>query len=100
MAVLGASGGIGQPLSLLLKMNPMISHLALYDIVHTPGVAADISHICTPATVSGHLGPDKLREAVEGCTVVVIPAGVPRKPGKELLLHLVGCCCVCFDSAA
>lgn len=80
----------------------MISHLALYDIVHTPGVAADISHICTPAAVSGHLGPDKLREAVEGCTVVVIPAGVPRKPGKKSFccVWLLAAVCVCFDFAA
>lgn len=53
VAVLGASGGIGQPLSLLLKQNPGISHLALYDIAHTPGVAADLSHIDTPAKVTG-----------------------------------------------
>ena len=38
MAVLGAAGGIGQPLSLLLKMSPMIDHLALYEIVNTPGM--------------------------------------------------------------
>ena len=47
MAVLGAAGGIGQPLSLLLKQNDLISHLALYDIVNSPGVAADLSHIST-----------------------------------------------------
>jgi len=81
VALLGAAGGIGQPLSLLLKINPLISHLALYDIVHTPGVAADISHCSTAAQVSGHLGPQQLREALEGAAVVVIPAGVPRKPG-------------------
>lgn len=81
VALLGASGGIGQPLSLLLKMNPLIQHLALYDIVHTPGVAADISHCSTGAQVTGHLGPQQLREALEGTSVVVIPAGVPRKPG-------------------
>ena len=37
VAVCGASGGIGQPMSLLLKLNPRISQLALFDIVHTPG---------------------------------------------------------------
>ena len=36
--------GIGQPLSMLLKLNPAITKLNLYDIVHTPGVAADLSH--------------------------------------------------------
>jgi malate dehydrogenase len=51
VAVLGASGGIGQPLSLLLKQSPRISHLSLYDIVNTPGVAADLSHINTNSKV-------------------------------------------------
>lgn len=31
--------------------------------------------------VTGHLGPEQLDQALEGCDVVVIPAGVPRKPG-------------------
>jgi len=47
--VAGASGGIGQPLSLLLKTSPLITELALYDVVNTPGVAADLSHISSPA---------------------------------------------------
>lgn len=55
--------------------------MSLFDIVHTPGVAADISHCSTPAKVTGHVGNDQLRECLEGCEVVVIPAGVPRKPG-------------------
>ena len=51
VAVLGASGGIGQPLALLLKLEPLVTELALFDVVRTPGVAADISHCCTKATV-------------------------------------------------
>lgn len=81
VAVMGAAGGIGQPMSLLLKLNPRISHLALYDIVNTPGVAADLSHCSTPAKVTGYTGTEQLRECLEGAEVVVIPAGVPRKPG-------------------
>lgn len=83
VAVLGAAGGIGQPLALLLKENALISHLSLFDIVHTPGVAADISHICTPARVTGHMGPDQLEPCLTDSRVVVIPAGVPRKPGES-----------------
>lgn len=45
VAVLGAAGGIGQPLSLLLKTSPLVSELSCYDIVGTPGVAADLSHV-------------------------------------------------------
>merc|ERR1711962_1989586 len=64
VAVMGASGGIGQPLSLLIKNSPLVTELSLFDIVHTPGVAAD-----------------QLADSLKGCEVVVIPAGVPRKPG-------------------
>ncbi|KAI9591674.1 lactate/malate dehydrogenase [Syncephalis fuscata] len=82
VAVLGAAGGIGQPLSLLLKQSPLISHLSLYDIVNTPGVAADLSHINTSSKVTGHLPKDNgIKDALTGAEVVVIPAGVPRKPG-------------------
>ncbi|KAJ3113344.1 malate DEHYDROGENASE, NAD-dependent [Phlyctochytrium bullatum] len=81
VAVLGAAGGIGQPLSLLLKANPLVTELALYDIVNTPGVAADLSHINTPAKVAGYKGDDQLKDALEGAAVIIIPAGVPRKPG-------------------
>ncbi|KAK7055376.1 malate dehydrogenase [Favolaschia claudopus] len=82
--VLGAAGGIGQPLSLLLKTNPAITALGLFDIVNTPGVAADLSHIDTPAVVVGRLPPnDGLKEVLKGADIVVIPAGVPRKPGAR-----------------
>lgn len=58
-----------------------MTKLSLYDIAHTPGVAADLSHVNTPAKVEGFIGEDQLSEALEGSKVVVIPAGVPRKPG-------------------
>merc|ERR1712098_785686 len=81
VAVMGASGGIGQPLSMLLKLNPAVSKLALYDIVHTVGVTADLSHIETQAKVTGFKGQDQIEASLEGAEIVVIPAGVPRKPG-------------------
>merc|ERR1719295_1222267 len=81
VAVLGASGGIGSPLSLLLKLNPLVSRLNLYDIVHTNGVAADLSHIETETVVAGFNGDTLLKDSLVGADIVVIPAGVPRKPG-------------------
>ncbi|KAH8255024.1 hypothetical protein KR032_006095 [Drosophila birchii] len=81
VTVCGAAGGIGQPLSLLLKQNPLVTDLALYDIVHTPGVAADLSHIDTKSKTAGFIGADQLGDSLKGSDVVVIPAGVPRKPG-------------------
>ncbi|XP_010527511.1 PREDICTED: malate dehydrogenase 1, mitochondrial-like, partial [Tarenaya hassleriana] len=81
VAILGAAGGIGQPLALLMKLNPLVSSLSLYDIANTPGVAADVSHINTRSQVVGYMGDDNLGKALEGADLVVIPAGVPRKPG-------------------
>ncbi|KAJ3009466.1 UNVERIFIED_CONTAM: malate DEHYDROGENASE, NAD-dependent [Siphonaria sp. JEL0065] len=81
VAILGAAGGIGQPLSLLLSLNPLVTELALFDIVNTPGVAADLSHINTPANVTGYKGNDELAAALTGSHLILIPAGVPRKPG-------------------
>jgi len=80
VAVLGAGGGIGQPLSLLLKSDPLVTSLSLYDIRGAPGVAADVSHVDTGSEVAGYAA-DQLDQALEGVKVVVIPAGVPRKPG-------------------
>lgn len=82
VAVVGAAGGIGQPLSLLLKTSNLVTSLSLYDLAPiTPGVAADISHIDTSAQVTGYQGADKLDAALKGADLVIVPAGVPRKPG-------------------
>jgi len=81
VAVLGAAGGIGQPCSMLLKMNPAVSKLALYDIMAYPNVAVDLSHIDTRARVTRYAGAEELESALEGAEIVVIPAGVPRKAG-------------------
>ena len=82
VAVLGAAGGIGQPLSLLLKRCPLVADLRLYDVVPlAAGVAADVSHVNSRADTRGFHGPSQLPLALAGCDLVVIPAGVPRKPG-------------------
>eukprot|EP00122_Pirum_gemmata_P015034 Pgem_evm1s14043 len=84
VCVVGAAGGIGQPLSLLMKQNCNVSHLSLYDVAPAvAGVAADLSHICTPAVVRhvAGMGAEFTQDALKDADVVVIPAGVPRKPG-------------------
>ncbi|WWC92781.1 malate dehydrogenase, NAD-dependent [Kwoniella dendrophila CBS 6074] len=101
--VCGAAGGIGQPLSLLLKLNPIITELALYDVVNAVGVAADLSHIPTPAQVTGYLPPDNGAEkALKGADIVVIPAGVPRKPGmtRDDLFVNAGICATLAQAIA
>ncbi len=84
VAVLGAAGGIGQALALLLKLQlPAGSQLSLYDIAPvTPGVAKDVSHIPTAVTVEGFAGEDPT-PALQGADVVLISAGVARKPGMD-----------------
>ena len=71
VAVLGAAGGIGQALALLLKLQlPAESELALYDIAPvTPGVAKDVSHIPTAVKVEGFAGEDPT-PALKGADVV------------------------------
>jgi len=81
VVVVGAAGGIGQPLSLLMKLNPAVGELALYDIAGTPGVAADVSHVNTRGITKGYFGEDQLEAAFKDADLVIIPAGVPRKPG-------------------
>jgi malate dehydrogenase len=84
VAVLGAAGGIGQALSLLLKIQlPAGCELSLYDVAPVvPGVAVDLSHIPTDVKVQG-FGKDELGAALAGADIVLIPAGVPRKPGMD-----------------
>ncbi|SDJ59868.1 malate dehydrogenase (NAD) [Ferrimonas sediminum] len=103
VAVLGAAGGIGQALALLLKLNlPKGTDLALYDIAPvTPGVAVDISHIPTAVNAQGFAGEDPT-PALQGADVVLISAGVARKPGMDrsdlfninagIIRNLVGKC--------
>ena len=99
VCVVGGAGGIGQPLSMLMKLNPLVTHVSVFDMVGAPGVAADLGHIDSPATASGHgmslsqftgdnaidnqaeFQAQAFDEALTGCDVVIIPAGVPRKPG-------------------
>lgn len=82
VAVVGAAGGIGQTLSLTLTNHlPSHAELALYDISPvTPGIATDLNHIPSPIKVTGFGGNDPT-PALEGADVVVISAGLPRKPG-------------------
>lgn len=58
--------------------------------MNTPGVAADLSHIATPAKIEGILPPDDgLKRALTGAEIVIIPAGVPRKPGvRDSMIYI------------
>jgi len=75
---------------LLLKNSPLVDELSLFDIVNSPGVAADLSHINTKSVVKGYLPPDDgLGQSLKGADIVVIPAGVPRKVRDPSLCHFL-----------
>ena len=79
VAVIGAAGGIGQPLAMLVKQNQnnLFTKLSVYDVNPlVNGVAADLSHIPTSVQVTGFTNLD---DALQGADIVVVPAGVPRK---------------------
>ncbi|KAI3588923.1 lactate/malate dehydrogenase [Fusarium oxysporum f. sp. albedinis] len=66
----------------LLGASNLFTEIALYDLVHTPGIATDLNHIDTKATVSGFLpADDGLAKALSGADIVVVTAGIARKPG-------------------
>ena len=46
--------------------------------------------------VSGFEGADELGEALQGCDLVLIPAGVPRKPGLCVCVCVYVCVCMCM----
>lgn len=85
------ANSFSQPLSLLLKACPLVDQLALYDVVNTPGVATDLSHISSVAQIEGFLpADDGLKKALTGADMVVIPAGIPRKRPRPSRFPAVG----------
>merc|ERR1712241_1634327 len=92
VCVCGGSGGIGQPLSLLMASDPNVSELSVYDLsvamVPPAGVAADLSHLEKKTKVVGYAKSleekaiDKLGDCLKDCSLVLVPAGMPRKPGQ------------------
>merc|ERR1719230_248367 len=68
--------------------------LAIIDLniamVLAPGVAADLSHLegkckvtSLALTVNEDKAIDKAGDIMTGCDLVLVPAGVPRKPGQD-----------------
>merc|ERR1740121_2472978 len=92
VCVCGGSGGIGQPLSLLMALDNNVGELSVYDLsvamVPPQGVAADLGHLEKKAKVTGYAKPldkraiDVLGDCLTGCDLVLVPAGMPRKPGQ------------------
>ena len=89
VAVLGAAGGIGQALALLLKTQlPSGSDLTLYDIAPVTRVWQKISAIFRPMSGSPD-SRERILPALEGADIVLISAGVARKPAWIVLICLM-----------
>merc|ERR1740121_2415757 len=92
VCVCGGSGGIGQPLSLLMAMDQNVGELSVYDLtiamVPPAGVAADLGHLEKKVKVKGYAkgleekAIDVLGDCLKDCSLVLVPAGMPRKPGQ------------------
>lgn len=82
VTVIGAGGGIGKPLSLLLKYSNLIKKLNTYGRqINLQGTAMDISHCPTSTKISSYIGPKQLPNSLKNSNLVIILAGVPRRPG-------------------
>merc|ERR550514_309907 len=76
---------------MLMAMNPKVTELSIQDVtmamVPAAGVAADVGHLEYPSKVVGYAMDPKqspksqLKDCLTGCHLVLVPAGVPRKPG-------------------
>ncbi|XP_016925733.4 uncharacterized protein [Drosophila suzukii] len=96
VTVVGAGGGIGQPLSLLIRRCPGIDELALHDLSDMKGIAADLSHVSQSGKVIAFTGDEELEPALTRADVVVVAAGMPRLPGmqRDHLMAANGCVAV------
>merc|ERR1719252_376688 len=94
VCVVGGAGGIGQPLALLMASSPLVKELVIIDLniamVPAEGVAADLGHLeskCKVTSLTLELNKDKAinkaGDVLKGCHLVLVPAGVPRKPGQD-----------------
>ncbi|KAH8257325.1 hypothetical protein KR038_007419, partial [Drosophila bunnanda] len=83
VTIVGAGGGIGQPLSLFLRGVPGIKELALHDLADMKGIATDLSHVNKSGMVTSFSGESQLESAVSGADLVVVAAGMPRLPGMQ-----------------
>jgi len=89
VCVCGAAGASGQPLCLLMALDPRVWELSVYDltIAMTPaqGIGADLGHIERKCKVTAHCldttqkPVDHLRDCLTGCDLVLVPVGVPSK---------------------
>ncbi|KAK9870166.1 hypothetical protein WA026_006256 [Henosepilachna vigintioctopunctata] len=71
---------MGQALALLLKQNPLIRELRLYDDKDCTGLAVDLNDIDTYAKVVTYNGEERLNEALIGTDIAINCGGHSQNP--------------------
>eukprot|EP00930_Biecheleria_cincta_P001098 TRINITY_DN102263_c0_g1_i1.p1 TRINITY_DN102263_c0_g1~~TRINITY_DN102263_c0_g1_i1.p1 ORF type:complete len:343 (+),score=63.36 TRINITY_DN102263_c0_g1_i1:50-1078(+) len=95
VCICGGAGEVGQHLALLMATNSKVKELSVYDIdmarIPAAGVAADLSHLEFPCSVKAYSLSMAARpvsdlppSCLQGCSLVLVQAGIPRKPGQEM----------------
>mmetsp|Transcript_55841 Transcript_55841/g.122602 ORF Transcript_55841/g.122602 Transcript_55841/m.122602 type:complete len:350 (-) Transcript_55841:54-1103(-) len=89
VCVCGGAGGIGQPLCMLMSLDPRVWELSVYDLtiamVPAEGIGADLGHIERKCKVKAYSlettqkPVDYLADCLRDCALVLVPAGVPSK---------------------
>lgn len=81
ISVIGAANGIGSNLSLLLKQNPKVRHLKLYDYdERIKGVGMELALMSGGPSVTAYES-ENLGPAIESSDLVVMVSRTYRKPG-------------------
>ncbi|CAG5056056.1 unnamed protein product [Parnassius apollo] len=82
VAIVGSGSEVGQTTALLLRTNPHITKLILYDYLeHIPGIVLDLSHIPSNSTIKGYTGKETLEEALQGSSLVIAAGDVSQNTG-------------------
>jgi malate dehydrogenase len=78
---------------MLMAMDPLVKELSVYDLtismVPAEGVATDLSHLDRRCSVKAYpldtsqKPLEHLKACLTGCSLVLVPNGVPRKPGQS-----------------
>ncbi|XP_014488511.1 PREDICTED: malate dehydrogenase, mitochondrial-like [Dinoponera quadriceps] len=93
VAIVGI-GRVGKSLAHLLKMYPAgLTELRLCNRSDPEGVVEELNHIPTRLPVRGFKGTERLPLGLQGVDIVVLTAGVPRKPGmlrSHLFMGMIG----------
>lgn len=92
VAIVGL-GGVGKSLAHLLKTYPGgLTELRLCNRSDPEGIVEELSHIPTKLPVRGFKGLDRLPLGLQNTDVVIVTAGVARRPGmqrKDLFIVII-----------